>query len=78
MSMIWNERWDAWKDNYDSWKLATPWDDYGEEEPQYYFGCPECQDLGWMLGPDNEAMPCCECSQEITLDDLKDFIGEDL
>lgn len=29
--MTWND--DSWKDGYDAWKLASPHDDYEEEDP---------------------------------------------
>lgn len=77
MSMIWNDRWDAWKDSYDSWKLASPYDDWNEPE-EFLFGCSACEDQGLMLGPDDEVIPCCECSEPVTLDDLWDFRGEEL
>ena len=29
--MAWND--DSWRDGYDAWKLASPYDDYEEEDP---------------------------------------------
>lgn len=44
---------DAWKDGYDAWKLASPDDDYDEDEC-----CPHDDfDIDW------NGLACCSCCQ---------------
>jgi hypothetical protein len=43
-------------------------DYWWEREPE--FGCYACFDVGWMHGPNDDVIPCTECSDECTLDDI--------
>ena len=61
---------------YDQWKLASPYDDplyckQEEEEPEFF--CEACEDVGWLMGPNECAWPCTECSQDVTLEDLEEL-----
>jgi hypothetical protein len=47
-------------------------DDDGQWELEFL--CSACEDQGWMLGPDDEVMPCTECSASIWLDDIEEFV----
>lgn len=59
--------------NYDRWKLATPWDDIPEEPNGYsIFYCDACEDCGW-LNDNDHAVPCTECSKELTMDDIEEI-----
>lgn len=44
-------------------------DDDGEPE----FICAACEDQGLIVGPDELAIPCTECSQPLELEDIEDF-----
>ena len=62
--------------NYDAWKLASPYDDYGEPE----FECSECSDTGYLYAGDEDgepAEPCPYCHAPATLDDLENLYAEE-
>src|SRR5262249_36487827 len=44
---------------------------FGSDEPEDEFACAACEDTGW-LDDNGHAVPCTECSQEISQSDLDD------
>lgn len=53
-----------------NWLGPCPYCD-AEDGPE--FACSACEDQGLMVGPDDLAIPCTECSQPIELADIEEF-----
>jgi hypothetical protein len=70
MSIRLCDPWDGDALGYDAWKTRLP-DSWSEQETEYL--CCACEDHGWMDHPEEGVIPCTECSQPITLQDLEDF-----
>lgn len=45
---------------------------YSEDEA---FVCQACWDIGWLVGENDIIIPCTECCQEVTLDDLEEQLN---
>lgn len=61
---------DSWRDTYDAWKLASPYDDgpmYEEDDGPL---CLDCDDVGFEIDAGDHAIPCTCCSAVPTLEDF--------